>query len=249
MADLCVEIQRCGYLVKTYTTDRYRLVQWAGQQQCRGSPALPSMWKTSADKLELYLALFGYTGVHHVLTFDDEHLPQDFAGVKRCFSAFLKRARRFGAKLQRYVYAVEAGHTHGRWHIHLVVDDRDISCVEVRFLWDYGFVDPGYRDYPVLAREGGYRRLAEYFCKDRNMIPLGKHHWGVARGMRKLIPPRIVRVQRRAPAIPRETFWRSEYRPPEVKVNGRSSGRHEYASWIALPPKGTQTFLVPREVL
>lgn len=248
MPDLCVEIQRCGYLTKTYVTDRYRLVRWAERQQFRGEPALPSMWGTSADKLELYLALFGYTGAHHILTFDDEHLPQDFSEVKRCLSAFLKRARRFGAMLDRYVYAIEAGHSRGRWHIHLVVDDLDLPCVAVGFLWDYGFVNPGYRDFPVLARDGGYRRLAEYFCKDNTqMIPLGKHRWGVARGMRRMIPPRIVGVRQRAPAIPRETFWRMERHAPEVSINGQSSGRHDYASWIALPPRGTPSFLCPRE--
>ena len=95
MAELCVVTQRSGPLTKTYTTDRFRLVSWAGEQQCRGSPALPSMWSSSAEKLELYLALFGYLGVHYVLTFDDAHLPASFEDVKRCFAAFCKRVRRF----------------------------------------------------------------------------------------------------------------------------------------------------------
>lgn len=250
MAELCVVTQKSGFLTKTCTTDRFRLVRWAGEAQCRGSPALPSMWSSSADKLELYLALFGYTGAHYVLTFDDAHLPPDFAGVKRCLAAFLKRVRRFDPSIRRYVYAVEAGHTHGRWHIHFVADDLDLPFAVVEYLWYYGFVNPGYVEFPVLTREGGYRRLAEYFCKDSNpMIPLGKHTWGVARGMRQLIPPRVVRVQSRAPAIPRETFWREEFSPPVVKVNGQTSGRRDLASWIALPPKGSPTFLVPREVL
>ena len=41
MSELCVVTQRSGPLTKTYTTDRFRLVSWAGEQQCRGSPALP----------------------------------------------------------------------------------------------------------------------------------------------------------------------------------------------------------------
>ena len=53
MSELCVVTQRSGPLTKTYTTDRFRLVSWAGEQQCRGSPALPSMWSSSAGKLEL----------------------------------------------------------------------------------------------------------------------------------------------------------------------------------------------------
>ena len=38
MSELCVVTQRSGPLTKTYTTDRFRLVSWAGEQQCRGSP-------------------------------------------------------------------------------------------------------------------------------------------------------------------------------------------------------------------
>lgn len=102
MSELCVVTQRSGPLTKTYTTDRFRLVSWAGEQQCRGSPALPSMWSSSAEKLELYLALFGYLGVHYVLTFDDAHLPASFEDVKRCFAAFCKRVRRFDPSIRRY---------------------------------------------------------------------------------------------------------------------------------------------------
>ena len=36
MSELCVVMQRSGPLTKTYTTDRFRLVSWAGEQQCRG---------------------------------------------------------------------------------------------------------------------------------------------------------------------------------------------------------------------
>lgn len=248
MAELCVVTQRSGALVKTYTTDRFRLVRWAGGEQCRGSPApLPSMWNASADKLELYLALFGYSGAHYVLTYDDAHLPQDFEGVKRSFSAFLKRVRRYSPQVRRYIYAVEAGHTHGRWHIHFVADAFELPQEYVRILWQNGFVDPGYLNHPVLTREGGYRRLAEYFSKDGSqMVPLGKHRWGVARGMRQLIPPRVVRVQTRAPAVPRDVFWKERYRLADKEVNGESAWRMEFASWVPLPERGTQTFFTPR---
>lgn len=247
MAELCVVTQRAGPLTKVYITDRFRLVRWAGEQQCRGSPALPSMWSSSQDKLELYLALFGYEGAHYVLTFDDAHLPRDFAGVKQRFAAFLKRAQRFAPELRRYIYGVEAGHTHGRWHIHFVANAFELPMAAMQVLWDFGMVNPGYVEYPVLTGTDGYRRLARYFCKDNtDLIPLGRHRWGVARGMRTMIPPRTVRVQSRAPAMPREAFW-SEVVPVESRrVNGVTTCRVERRNWIALPPQGAQTFLVPR---
>ena len=64
MSELCVVTQRSGPLTKTYTTDRFRLVSWAGEQQCRGPPALPSLWSSSAETLALYLPLFRYLRVH-----------------------------------------------------------------------------------------------------------------------------------------------------------------------------------------
>lgn len=248
MSELCVVTQRAGPLVKTFTTDRFRLVRWAGEEQCRGSPApLPSMWSTSEDKLELYLALFGFAGAHYILTYDDAHLPRDFDEVKRSLAAFLKRVRRYEPKVRRYVYAIEEGHTHGRWHIHFVADAYELPQEYVRVLWRNGFVDPGYVDHPVLVREEGYRRLARYFCKDNShLVPLGRHRWGVARGMRQLIPPRTVRVQTRAPAMPREAFWSEVREVDPRRVNGAATCRMEYRSWITLPESGARTFFVPR---
>ena len=184
MPDWCVVVQRSGPLTKTYFTDRHKSVAWAARQQCRdGPPPGPYMWGTSEDKLELYLALFGFAGAHYVLTFRDEDLPPNFDGVKRCFRAFITKARRWRPDaLRKYVYAVEAGHEKGRWHIHFVADAQLLPLEDVSGLWRYGFVNPGKAEYPVLHEKGGFHCLAHYFCKPDKFIPLGKHPWGVAEG-------------------------------------------------------------------
>lgn len=247
MPEYCVVTQRSGPLVKTYTTDRRSRVQWAARQQCRGSPfPAPLMWGSSEEKLELYLALFGYTGAHYVLTYRDEDLPADFGGVRSTLDAFRKRVHRWNPQIRRYVYTVEAGHEHGRWHIHFVADERELPMVAVQALWRYGFVNPGYLEYPVLCKTGGYRRLAHYFCKRDTMIPLGRHPWGVAKGMRQLIPQSTVRVQGRRPAVPRDTFWLEERAGPEIKLNRQSGGRFDYIDWVAAPKAGAYTFLANR---
>ena len=95
LARLCVVTQKAGPLTKTYTTDRLSRVEWAARQQCRGSPSSdPMIWGRSEQKLELYLALFGYSGAHYVLTVRDADLPQNFDGVKRRQTAFVMRTRR-----------------------------------------------------------------------------------------------------------------------------------------------------------
>ena len=235
MAEYCVVRQRAGPLVKTYTTDRKRFVEWAKRSDM-GRLSAPCMWAKSADKLELYLALFGYTGTHYILTFDDEHLPDSFDGVKRCLAAFIKRARRMRPMLRRYVYAIEVGHSGGRWHIHFVADDSDLPFDVARYLWRYGWVNPGYVKYPVLHKEDGYRRLAEYICKDRDggFVPLGKHKWGVERGVRVMIPCPETSFPSLRPAVPLHAFWAraggKEMRDP---ITGKSFGYLYKASWVA----------------
>ena len=129
---LCVVTQRAGPLTKTYTTDRISRVEWAARQQCRGSPSSdPMIWGKSEQKLELYLALFGFSGAHYVLTFRDADLPRDFDGAKRRLVAFVRRVRRRYPEVRRYVYGVEAGHEHDRWHLHFVADEQELPLEAV----------------------------------------------------------------------------------------------------------------------
>ena len=241
MPEYGIVTQKSGPLTKAWWTDNYGKVAWAARQQCRdGPPPGPYLWKKSEDKLELYLALFGYAGAHYVLTFRDADLPDSFGGVRQCFRAFLTRVRRWEpSALQKYVYAVEAGHEHGRWHIHFVADARELSMEDAAGLWRYGFVNPGRSDYPVLRREDGYRGLAEYFCKPDEFIPLGKHPWGVPRGMKSMIPPPAVRVSSRKPRVPKESYY-SKYTEADTykTVNGFSTPKSFYANWVALPKPG-----------
>ena len=48
MAEYCVVRQRAGPLVKTYTTDRKRFVEWAKRSDM-GRLSAPCMWAKSAD--------------------------------------------------------------------------------------------------------------------------------------------------------------------------------------------------------
>lgn len=241
---LCVVTQRAGPLTKTYSTDRFRYVRRAARHQCRGSPdSGPANWNKPAQKLELYLALFGFSGAHYVLTFRDEDLPQDFDGVKQCLRNFVRRVHRRYPEVRRYVYAVEAGHERGRWHIHFVADEQELPLTAVETLWRHGFVNPGYHEYPVLCHDEGYSRLAKYLCKPDRMKPLGKHRWGAAKEMRRMIPPPTVRVQARRPGVPKDAFWTGFEAAPVRKVGGQSSPLMEYSDWIAAPKPGTYRFL------
>ena len=89
----CVR-QRAGPLVKECRALRPRLSQHDSFEVRRGKNEIiryqhSAVCRTRIDRLELRLALFGFEGSHHTLTFDDEHLPRNFAGVRAALRAFM----------------------------------------------------------------------------------------------------------------------------------------------------------------
>lgn len=188
MADpfVCVR-QRAGPLVKALVTDNYGYLRRYGPGAVRGRCG-PALSRTSLDKLELRLALFAYDGIFYDLTFDDEHLPPNRAGVERVWDAFLKRLRRWKCgPVDFYVYRIEGLHGDKRLHIHAFLRGQDFPPAVVRHLWTFGFAyDKPFNRTRVLS-EGGYRGLAIYFTKE---VPeVGRHPWGCSRALSKYIPP------------------------------------------------------------
>ncbi|WP_040659735.1 hypothetical protein [Oscillibacter ruminantium] len=185
---LCVQ-QRAGPFVKAFVTDRQCFIRRNGvstnsvRKRCG-----PAMCRTSVDKLELRLALFGYDGVFYTLTFADEHLPDSLDGVMHVWDAFCKRLKRFCKKpMDYYVYRIEGLHGDHRYHIHAFMRDADFPSAVVRYLWVWGEAyDVPYDQKRVMA-EQGYRGLAIYFTKE--LPDVGRHPWGCSRKLSKLIPP------------------------------------------------------------
>jgi len=192
--------------------------------------------RTQVDRLELRLAMFGYEGSHYTLTYDWEHLPKDWDAVRRYFRAFRKRAERWrkGA-LYDWSGCIEGLHGDHRYHIHIVLRDSQFSPAEVRYLWKGGDVD----DEPLLRKEGGYRRLAEYFNKERPdgfKIPLGKHPWSCNRPLSQSIQlPEEWEDDTGVIEIPDDVLWARRGQT----VN--DFGAYYYASYI-LPKKSGLLF-------
>lgn len=159
-----------------------------------------SFRRESAHRLELYLACFGYSGSHYVLSFMDEALPQNYTEAKRAVQNFLLRLKRWQEKKGRpkgvkCAYAVESLSAYCRYHIHMVLDDNEVTPAEVRYLWRLG----GVTDVPLLKWSynyagrvyKGYYGLARYFNKERPdgyFLPLNRHRWGVTRPLRLALP-------------------------------------------------------------
>ena len=183
------------------------------------------------DRLELLLALFGNEGVHYELSFDDEYLPDSFKGVRKALSAFLRKCKRWkGNTPFDYIYVIEYGSQHCRFHVHTVLRYSDFSPTEVRHLWKYGWVD----DSPVLKATGGYRRLAKYFNKEPSdgfFLPVGRHPWSCSRCLRSKLPD-IEKWEDPSGAIPvpQEALWRSSPAGPECVPN--EFGVYYYYSYI-----------------
>ena len=188
----CVR-QQAGPLVKECRAIRPRLLSTDTRGERREKNQIvrsphSAVCRTQADRLELRLALFGYSGSHYTLTFDRAHLPHSFRDCRNRQRAFLARVKRWkGVRCVDYITCIEGRHGDHRYHIHAVFSDVDVSAAEIRYLWRYGEVD----DEPVLLKTGGYRRLAEYFCKEASdgyIIPVGRHPWNCSRSLSAKLP-------------------------------------------------------------
>lgn len=119
----------------------------------------------------------------------------------------MARLKRFIGRPFDYIYCIEGLHGDHRYHIHVVFRDSDLPPAVVRFLWKAGES----WDEPVLMKEGGYRRLAEYFNKERTdgiWIPIGRHPWSCSRSLnQKLAPPERWRDESGYIEIPDEVIW------------------------------------------
>ncbi len=201
---------RAGPLVKECRALRPRFSLEDTDQDHRQKSELKRYQKSAVDRrqvdrLEIRLALLGPTGTHYTLTFDDEHLPADFAGVRRSLRAFLSRVKRHlgdRAPPLPYCYAIEGLHGDHRYHIHFCCSGDQLSQDSVVQLWRQGATDAepvlrtrSYRD-PKTGRweevsDGGYRRLAEYLNKERTdgvIIPIGRHPWSCSRSLNAMVP-------------------------------------------------------------
>lgn len=234
--------QRAGPLVKECRALRPRTTGDTAADQAARRELRRAEYGTferrQVDRLELRLALMGYKGSMHTLTFDPEHLPHDFAGVRRALSAFLRRAQRWRESLEKdpcfdYIYAIEGLHGSRRYHIHLITRDEDFAPSEIAWLWRSGFVD----NEPVLKFQGGFRRLAEYLNKERTdgfVIPIGRHPWSCSRTLTsQLAPPERWRDDSGEILVPDNALW--------VRRGSVSNdfGAYAYASWIEWPDRPT----------
>ena len=173
---ICVR-QRAGPLVKECRALRPRLLRTDSPEDRRDKNEIvrskhTAVCRTQVDRLELRLAAFGFHGSHYTLTCDDFHLPDRYDGMRKMFRAARLRMQRWHGGPFDWIGCIEGKHGDHRLHVHLVLRDEDFSPAEVRHLWTAGEVD----DEPVLLKEGGYRRLAKYFNKERPdgfVIPLG----------------------------------------------------------------------------
>ena len=186
--------QRAGPLVKECRSLRPPLGPSGTRQDAADKRQLrtgghSAVCRSQVDRLELRLAMYGFEGSHYTCTYDFDHLPRDYDSVRKYFKAFRSRIERWRKKKPYdWVACIEGRHGDHRYHVHLVLRDSQLSPAEVRYLWRGGEVD----DEPLLRKEGGYRRIAEYFNKERPdgfIIPINKHPWSCNRPLSRSIPP------------------------------------------------------------
>lgn len=152
-------------------------------------PRDSAVCRTRVDRLELLLALFGFEGWSYVLTFDDDHLPDSYGGVRKRWRLLLARMKAYHGSVPDYVYLIEGKHGDHRYHLHLTVRYCDFPPLVMETLWRDGYVESG---QPLLL--GGwdsYRRTAKYYCKERSdgiTIPIDARTWVASRSLTRKLP-------------------------------------------------------------
>ena len=227
--------QRAGPLVKECRAIRPRFSK-ADDSRARAEkaailrPRLSAVSRRPADRLEIRLALFGYDGIFYTLTYRDGALPDKFQDVRRDLRNFLARLKRKKKGVPfDYAYCIEGKHS--RWHVHLVLRYSDFFPAAVVSAWAvHGLAD----QEPLLRREGGFFRIAEYLNKERSggPIPVGRHPWSVSRSLLRQLPPvERWRDESGEIAVPEDAVWKS---PPSVIIN--QFGEYRFASWVERQP-------------
>lgn len=212
--------QEAGPEVKilTYRYHSRRLAKNRAEQRRKEDirKAIRDCWcrKDPTGRMELYLACVGWNAVHYVLTYEAIAEPLRYQDVIKDIDRFRRALKRKRKRPFVYLYAIEGLHGDKRWHIHLVVDSRETSELEIAAHWLGGHVERA--GGQIAKRNGGYRGLAEYLTKERKdgvRKPLDVRGWGVSRELRdRLQPPQKSVVSRPAPRVPKGAtqVWRSE---------------------------------------
>lgn len=209
---VCVS-QSAGPFTKAFVTDRAAFVRRSvDATSCEiRKRAGPAMSRSTLDKLELRLALFGYDGVFYSLTFAPDQTPRDYLATRNAWDRFLRRLKRWKSQQEPadaapgkggvdYVYRIER--LHDNWHLHCFLRDRDFPPAVVRWLWDYGESYDVPYDCKRVHKEEGYRCLARYFTKE---VPeVGRHAWGDNRGLSAQLPqPKVTFLKNGQISVPR----------------------------------------------
>ena len=132
--------------------------------------------KTARGRLEMLLANnFAGRDLFVTLTYDPEHLPENWAGALKKVRNFLRTLRRYrtarGQEL-KYVYTTEGKHGDHRLHHHLVINATERDIETIRSLWSCGNVDLEY------VKDRDYETLALYLTKESmEGRPVGAQMW------------------------------------------------------------------------
>lgn len=244
----CVR-QRAGPLVKECRALRPRLSAddsvWERSEKMKilNPPRDSSVCRNRVDRLELRLALFGYEGSCYTLTFDDDHLPSSFREARAAMRAFNERLKRWN-KNERFdrVNLIEGKHGDHRYHLHMVLNDRDFSPAEVRYLWNQGYVD----DEPLLRHpHDSFRRMSRYYNKEASdglVIPVGARPWTCSRSLtQQLEGPKKWMSTTGNIRIPKDVF-----------ASGRNTVQNEFGvynyAWYILPKQANSFSLKELEI-
>lgn len=194
MAEWISVRQQAGSYIKEcrYVRPWHRAVESPGERADKNriiNQTKTTFRRKPKERAELFVGLLGLDATFYTLTFDDDHLPRNYADARRIWKNFMNRLKKAKGRIIDYIFCVETVHGDGRWHFHVIFRDADITKSEVFKIWGNGTQNDA---EPSICQDWPPHRRGEYMTKDRKTpdgIPLDKVPWGVSKGLRAQLPP------------------------------------------------------------
>ena len=151
-------------LVSNYTPRFFGSPGKKRREKMRDTPKAMAKYNNHkrAEKLQLLMLLNFDKGYHITLDYPKDNRPQTYEEAEKILTKFLhKMSRRLKNKEKKFKYIAitERGKKREALHHHMVIEGDPLLLRDLTDLWG------NHIKISQMYEDGGYKELAEYFCK------------------------------------------------------------------------------------
>ena len=151
-------------LVSNYTPRFFGSPGKRRREKMRDTPKAMAKYNNHkrAEKLQLLMLLNFDKGYHITLDYPKDNRPETYEEAEKILTKFLhKMSRRLKGKEKKFKYIAitERGKKREALHHHMVIEGDPLLLRDITDLWG------NHIKISQMYEDGGYKELAEYFCK------------------------------------------------------------------------------------